>query len=107
MKLIQISFRFEFSDVIERILDRHEIRDFVRWPMIDGRDCDGKAYGTKVYPGSVTVVNAQVQDEKVDDLMDDLESFRRERKAHRHLQALVLNIEHRLEDECEDEDETK
>ena len=99
MKLVQITFRFEFADAVERILARHDINRFVRWPMIEGEDSDGRAYGTKVYPGSITVINARVPEERVDDLMDDLQEFRMEREAHRHLDAVVLPVERRLADE--------
>jgi hypothetical protein len=101
MKLLHITFRFEFADAIQRILERHDIDRFVRWPMIEGEDRDGRAYGTKVYPGSVTVVNAQVPDDRVDAVLDDLQDFRAEREAHHHLEALVLPVERRLSDHLE------
>lgn len=96
MKFVHISFRFEYLEMIERILDRHQVVDFVRYPMIQGRDCDGKHYGTQVFPGSVVVVQAVVAAEGLDAILNDLQRFREEKPAHRHLQALVLPVERRL-----------
>lgn len=96
MKFMHITFHFEYSDNIEQILDRHEIENFVRYPMREGRDRDGKHYGTQVYPGSTTVVQAQVPDDQVADILSDLKAFREEKNSHRHLEALVLPIEQRL-----------
>ena len=97
MKLMHITFHFEFTEAVEAILDLHEIRDYVRIPMVAGKDAQGKHEGNQVHPGSVTLVQAQVADEAVDDVMDDLEQFRRARQTHEHLQALVLDIERRTE----------
>lgn len=99
MKYVQISFHFEHTDEIETILDRHGIRHFVRYPMIEGRDSDGKHYGTQVHPGNVTVVQAQVEDAAMEKLMDDLRTYRQARRSHEHLEAIVLPIEQRLSDE--------
>jgi len=97
MKFVHITFHFEYGDVIEQILDRHEIENYVRHYMCEGKDCDGKHYGTQVYPGSSTVVQAQVPDEKLGDLLSDLKGFKDEKQAHRHLEAVVLPVEKRLE----------
>jgi hypothetical protein len=61
--------------------------------MIEGRDRDGKHYGSQVYPGSVVVVQAQVPAVRVDALLDDLRRFRDAKPAHAHLCALVLPVE--------------
>jgi hypothetical protein len=96
MKLLQISFHFEYTDAIEDILDRNAIRDFVRYPQVEGADRDGKHFGSQVYPGSVAVVQAQVPPDRLGPLLEELRSFRDEKKAHAHLEALVLPIEQRL-----------
>jgi hypothetical protein len=96
VKLVHVSFHFEYTDAIERLLDRHEIVDFVRYSMIEGRDRDGKHFGTQVYPGSVVVVQAHVAAERVEALLDDLRRFRDEKPAHGHLRAVVLPVEQRL-----------
>jgi hypothetical protein len=96
MKLLHLTFKFEFWDQIERLLDRHDIGGFVRHAMVAGKDRDGKHYGTKVFPGASTVVQAQVPDDKVDRIMEDLSAFREEKEAHKHLEALILDVERRL-----------
>lgn len=97
MKFMHITFHFEYNDDIEEILDRHGIENFVRYPMREGKDRDGKHYGTQVYPGSTTVIHAQVPEEKVDAMLRDLKVFREQKASHRHLEALVLPVEKRLE----------
>jgi hypothetical protein len=96
MKLLHLSFHYEYADAIEAILDRHELANYARYAMIDGKDRDGKHFGTQVFPGNVTVVQAQVPEEKIDALLEDLQAFRNEKDAHRHLEALILPVERRL-----------
>jgi hypothetical protein len=97
MKFMHITFHFEYGDEIEKILDRNQIENFVRYTMCEGRDRDGKHYGTQVYPGSTTVVQAQVPDEKLEQMLGDLRDFRDQKTAHSHLEAVVLPIERLLE----------
>jgi len=96
MKLVHMTFHFEFAETVENILDRHNISAFARYPMIEGKDADGKHYGNKIFPGSITVVQAVVADEAVEDLMDALGAFRAEKPAHAYLEAIVLPVEKRL-----------
>ena len=93
MKLLHLTFHFEYGDIITAILDCHDINDYVRHSMVEGKDCDGKHFGTQVFPGSVTAIQAQVPEEKVDALLEDLKTFREQKDAHRHLQAVVLPLE--------------
>lgn len=93
MKFVHISFRFEYSDHIEAILDRHNIHDYARYPMVEGRGADGRHFGTQVFPGSFTVVQAMVDDHKTEGLLRDLDAFRQEKKARGHLRAMVLHAE--------------
>jgi hypothetical protein len=96
MCFVQITFHFEFWEKIESILDRHEIEHFVRYPTVQGKDSEGKHYGSQVFPGSVSVVQAQVEEDKIEDLFKTLKDFREERRAHQHLEAIALEIERRL-----------
>ncbi|MFP4071549.1 MAG: PG0541 family transporter-associated protein [Desulfovibrionales bacterium] len=96
MKLVQIIFHFEFADRIERILDRRGIETFIRIPMVESKDRDGKHYGNKVFPGHSSLIEAQLEDGEVADLLEELQSFREEREAHRHLRALVYRVEEYL-----------
>ncbi len=93
MKLLQISFHFEFSDQIEALLDQHEVPHFVRYPRVQGLDRDGRQYGSKVFPGHLVVIQARVEDPAVDGLLDELRQFRERKQAHAHLEALVIAVE--------------
>ena len=93
MKLLHLSFHFEYAEIIESLLDRHEVADYARYSMVQGKDCDGKHFGTQVFPGNVTVIQAQVPDQKVEALLKDLQAFRQAKDAHRHLQAVILPAE--------------
>jgi hypothetical protein len=93
VKLVQIHYHFEFSEDIEAILETHEVAHFVRYPMIEGRDREGRHYGSKVYPGSSSVVQALVEDERVDGLLEDLEDYRKAEASHEHVTAVVMPVE--------------
>ena len=96
MKLLHLSFHFEYAEIIDAILDRHDLSDFVRYSMIEGKDRDGKHFGTQVFPGNVTVVQAHIQEDKIDALFNDLQAFKKEKAAHSHLTALILPVERQL-----------
>jgi len=93
LKLIQIHYHFEFADMIEDLLDAREVANFVRYAMVEGKDSDGKHFGTKVFPGRSSVVQALVADEEVDGLLEALEDFKQSEDSHRHLIAVVLPVE--------------
>lgn len=97
MKLLHITFHFEYWESIEVILDRNGISDFVRIPMVEGKDLNGKHYGDQIFPGNSSIVQAQVTEEVLGNLLADLQAFKEEKDSHRHLQALVLPVERRLE----------
>lgn len=94
--LLQINVHFEYGEAIERLLDRHGVEQYVRFPMMEGRDHEGKHFGTQAFPGNVTVVQAQVMADRLDALLSDLRAFRDQKPAHRHLQAVAWPIERRL-----------
>jgi hypothetical protein len=96
LKLLHLTFHHEFSDAVERILDRHEISDFVMHPMVHGRDSDGKHFGSKVHPGSITLVQALVEDVRLPALLEEVKAFRDEKSSHAHLRAAVIPVEEEL-----------
>jgi hypothetical protein len=104
MRLVKITVPFEFTEEIERILDETGIADYVRTGMTPGRDCTGKHTGTQVHPGSLTLLDAQVPDDDVDNLLDALEEFRAARETHNPLTAVVLAVERRIGQEPESTD---
>jgi hypothetical protein len=93
VKLVHITYRFEFTAAVESILDRNGIADFVRSPMIDSRDRDGKHFGSKIFPGNGAVVQAIVDDERVGPLLEELNGFREQKDSHLHLRVLVLAVD--------------
>ena len=95
-KLVHISYPFEYNGMIERLLDRQPITHYVRYPLVDSKDEDGKHFGTQVFPGNAAVVVAQVADDDLDALFDALREFRDEKPAHAPLQAVVVPIERTL-----------
>lgn len=96
MKFVQISVYFEYSDVIEAMLDKHQVNDYIRYNMVDGKDPEGKHFGSQVFPGNFTVYHAQVSSDHLDALFADMEAFQTSRPAHHHMQAIVLPIERSL-----------
>ncbi len=93
MKFVHITFRFEYTDRIDTILEDHGVVNYVRYPMVQGKGIDGKHYGSKVFPGNFTVVQAVVPDDKLDGLLADLEAFGKLKAAHHHVRAFVLPVE--------------
>ena len=93
MKFLHITFHFEFSEPVEKILDEAEVRNYVRYSMVEGKDSEGKHFGNKVFPGSTTVVHAQVSDEKLETLLEKLKEFREDKKSHRHMTITVMTVE--------------
>lgn len=96
MKLLRVVVHFEYGEAVEALLDRHGVEHFVRYPMMEGKDAEGKHFGTQVFPGSVSVLDAAVPEERLEGLLEDLAAFRDAKPAHRHLEAFVLPVERRL-----------
>lgn len=96
MKLVHISFRFEYTEDVDLILQENQVADFVLYPMIQGKGQDGKHFGTQVFPGNFSVVQAAVEDQQVEGLLNDLQKFRQSKKSHEHLRAWVLPVEQEL-----------
>ncbi|MEX0886684.1 MAG: PG0541 family transporter-associated protein [Phycisphaeraceae bacterium] len=96
LKLVQIHVHFEYTDAIDVLLEHAGVRQFVRYPLMEGKDHEGRHHGTQIFPGNLTVFQAIVPEADVDRLFADLEHFRTEKRAHEHLQALVLPVERQL-----------
>jgi hypothetical protein len=102
MKMMHLTFHFQFVEQIQRILDENEVENYSRIAMVEGKDSSGKHEGSQVYPGNITMIFAQVPDEGLRGVLDDLSEFREARESHRHLQAAVLGIEQTLTQEGPD-----
>jgi hypothetical protein len=96
MKLVIVSVHFEYTDAIEAIIDRHGPQHYLVYPRIEGLDSEGFHEGSQVHPGNLAAIHVRLADHTVSPLLDDLEIFRREKKAHHHLEAMVLPIERHL-----------
>lgn len=96
MKLMHITFHFEFTENIEEILDANRIENYVRYPLVQGRDREGKHLGNQAFPGSITVIQAQMPEDKIGPVFEALKEFKEAKNAHQHLEALVLPVEDRL-----------
>lgn len=93
MKLVIVSVHFEYAEAIEEIVDRHDVAHYLVYPRIEGRDSEGFHEGSQVHPGNLAAVHVRIDDEAVEGLLGDLEAFRLEKKAHHHLEAMVLPME--------------
>jgi len=96
VKLVMVSVHFEYTDVIERIIDRHPVPHYLVHPRIEGRDSEGFHEGSQVHPGNLAALHLRMADEDVDALLEDLQAFRVEKKARHHLEAIVLDVQRRL-----------
>ena len=96
MKLVIVSVHFEYADAIEAIVDTHDVAHYFVYPRIEGRDSEGFHEGSQVHPGNLAALHIRVDDEVVQPLLDALTAFSREKKAHHHLEAMVLDIERHI-----------
>lgn len=96
MKMVHLSFHFQFVEEVERILDENEVEHYSRIAGVEGKDSSGKHEGSQVYPGNITMIFAQVQDDKLQGVLDSLTQFRDAWESHKHLQAAVLGVEQTL-----------
>ena len=105
MKLVHLSFQVQYADPVERLLERHRLKNWVRYGRIAGHDRDGRHDGSQAFPGNVTAVQVLVPDDRLDGLLDDLEDFRNAKRVHRHLVAAVMPVERSLGGDAEPDDE--
>ncbi len=96
MKLVMITCRFEYNVSVERILREHGVQDYIRVPMAEGGDKDGRHDGSKVHPGQMAVVWVQLADDALGSLLEDLRAFKEAKAAHEHLTALALTVSERI-----------
>lgn len=92
MKLLHVTFRFEFADAVTRIFDDREVSDYVRHPRTEGRDREGRHFGSQVFPGNMACIQALVSDDAVKGLLEDLKAFKEAKTPHQHLRAAVMEV---------------
>lgn len=93
MKLVQIHVHDAYGLAIEALLESHGVRDLARHRRVPGRDRQAPRHDTRIFPGSLSVVQALVAASSVDSLMRDLQQFRQQHPAHEHLQAMVIDVQ--------------
>ena len=98
MKLVRVTFQFQFQEAIERILLDRRIRDYVIVPHAEGRDRDGRHDNSQAFPGYSALAEAAVEDDEVSDLLAGLRRFRDDRAPHHHVRAYVVAVERSLDD---------
>lgn len=96
MKLLLVTFQFQYADEIEALLTSHGAADRVRHPRISGRDRDGRHEGSQAFPGHMAAIQAFVAEDQVEALLTALRNFRDAKPAHAHLRAAVLPLERTL-----------
>ncbi len=99
MKLLHVTVHSEYADTVIDMLVSHGIERYVHDPGMQGRDSDGRHEGSKTFPGNISVLQAEVDEERVVPLFEALSEFRVAKRAHEHLQALVLPVEQALLDD--------
>lgn len=105
MKFLHLTYQFQYSDMLEAILDEHGIVNYARYPRIAGRDSDGKHANSQAFPGHLAAIHALVPDGALDALFDRLNEFRKEKEAHEHLRAVVLPVERVLPENAHEANE--
>jgi hypothetical protein len=96
VKLVHVTFQFQYAEEIEALLATHGVVDLVRHPRIAGRDRDGRHDGSQAFPGHMAAIQALVPERRVASLLDDLRAFRDAKPAHAHLRAAVLSVDETL-----------
>ncbi len=82
MKFLQLTFRFEYREFMETILDRHSVDKYACYPLMEGKDIEGKLHGSKVFPGNMTIIQAEVDERSVEELFKSLRKFKEEKQSH-------------------------
>ncbi|MCQ2299100.1 MAG: hypothetical protein MJZ81_03135 [Bacteroidales bacterium] len=94
MKSVMIFFNQANTERIEFLLDKMEIRGFSFWENVQGRgSVNGDPHrGTHTWPEMNNAVMTVVEDDKVDDLLDNVRRLDK-RNPEVGVRAFVWNIE--------------
>lgn len=93
LKLLHCTVQYQYVDEVDDILVEHEVGDYVRHPMVQGRDADGRHRGDKVFPGNIAEFWALVPANRMPRLLEALRAFRDSSRAHAHLRAAVVSLD--------------
>jgi hypothetical protein len=94
MKAVFIVYGQSLTGLIEKLLNKLEIRGFTRWDEAHGRgNVSGEPhYGTHAWPSKNGALLTIIDEEKVDNLLDALRGIN-EKAEQQGLNAYVWNIE--------------
>ncbi|MDR0420701.1 MAG: hypothetical protein LBH30_04525 [Prevotellaceae bacterium] len=94
MKAVFISYNQALTERIALLLDDNNVRGFTKWELTEGRgSVDGEPhYGTHAWPSMNSSVLAIVEDEKVENILNDLRILDKTTKMQGS-RAFVWNIE--------------
>jgi nitrogen regulatory protein PII len=72
MKAFFLSYNQALTDRINKMLDDHGVRGFIRWALTEGRGSfNGEPhYGTHAWPSMNTSILAIVEDDKIEPLLN-------------------------------------
>lgn len=94
MKAVLITYNQSLTEEIQEILDNQSIRGYTQWTETFGRGSfKGDMHeGTHTWPEMNNVHLTIVEDEKVDDLLHDLQALNN-KVEEQGLRAFVWNVE--------------
>lgn len=93
MKLLQVTFPKEFADAVEAIFQQHQARDYVRRSTAKERPENEEA----PMPFHEEIeIQAEVEDSRMDPLLEDLKAFQKEKSSREAFEVSVLEVEDQL-----------
>ncbi len=94
MKSVFISYNQAFTERVEYMLDKLEIRGFTQWENVHGRGSNtGDPHmGTHTWPETNSAVLTVIDNEKVDTLLEKVQKLNTENEEI-GIRAFVWNIE--------------
>ena len=94
MKAVFITYNQSLTEEVQEILDNQSIRGYTQWTEIIGQGTvkGDRHEGTHTWPELNNVHLTIIEDEKVDPLLDQLQSLNKQVEAQ-GLRAFVWNVE--------------
>jgi uncharacterized protein YaaQ len=94
MKMLMIIVDDRFNDVVEEVLDDHQVKGFTEIPMVYGEGGSGKKLGSRLHPGASSLVFTVVPDDQVDSLVAALKNAcSPDRECGPEVHIAVLGVE--------------
>lgn len=93
MKMMIIICPESRREDIRALLGRHEVHTFSEMKNVTGEGETGRRLGTRLWPGTSTLIFAVLDDEKTDEMLAALKTCARELYPGEGLRAFVLPVE--------------